>query len=246
MIAAPLPPLSRAALVARWLRANPAHHVAALEIPRRGPVPHRDLHSLAVHELATRGRYHLNLPPPTLPPEPWWVRPWNWLRARWDDLWRATAGRVHVSHGFAIVFGDVLLAVVLLGIAFVAYRLLREVAFKRAARVSAEPLASPPTARALYRRACEAAAGGEYGGAVLQLFAATIAQLERQGALAAKRSATVNELRRQLRRSDACLLAPFDAVAEPFVQRAYAERAVDAPQWERARNAFDALLQGAR
>jgi hypothetical protein len=246
VIAASLPAPSRAALVARWVRAKPAHHVAALGFPRGGPVPHRDPRSLAVHELATRGRYRLNLPPPTLPREPWWVRPWNWLRARWDDLWRATAGRVHVSHSFSIVLGDVLLAVVLLGIAFVAYRLLREVAIKRAARVAAEPLPSPPTARALYRRACEAAAAGEYGGAVLQLFAATIAQLERQGALAGKRSATVGELRRQLRRNDAGLLARFDAVAEPFVQRAYAERAIDAPQWERARNAFDALLQGAR
>ena len=56
-------------------------------------------------------------------------------------------------------------------------------------------------------------------------------------------SATVGDLRRELRAHNARLVAPFDAVAAPFVQEAYAERTVDEPQWHRARDAFATLLQ---
>jgi hypothetical protein len=46
-----------------------------------------------------------------------------------------------------------------------------------------------------------------------------------------------------LRAHDAPLIAAFDAVAAPFVQKAYAERSVDEPQWHRARDAF-VILSG--
>jgi hypothetical protein len=52
----------------------------------------------------------------------------------------------------------------------------------------------------------------------------------------------VGDLRRELRAGDAALVPAFDAVAEPFVARAYAERAVDAPQWSRARAAYDSFV----
>jgi hypothetical protein len=70
-----------------------------------------------------------------------------------------------------------------------------------------------------------------------------VALLDRRGAADGTASATVGDLRRELRASDARLVAPFDAVAAPFVQEAYAERAVDEPQWHRARDAFATLLQ---
>ena len=70
-----------------------------------------------------------------------------------------------------------------------------------------------------------------------------VALLDRQGAVDASASATVGDLRRELRAHNARLVAPFDAVAAPFVQEAYAERTVDEPQWHRARDAFAALLQ---
>jgi hypothetical protein len=75
------------------------------------------------------------------------------------------------------------------------------------------------------------------------LFAATVALLDRQGAVDGTASATVGDLRRELRAGNARLVGPFDAVAAPFVQEAYAERAVDEPQWHRARDAFATLLQ---
>jgi hypothetical protein len=83
--------------------------------------------------------------------------------------------------------------------------------------------------------------GGEYGTAALLLFGATVALLDGRGAVAASRSATVGDLRRELRARDAPLVAAFDAVAAPFVEKAYAERRVDEPQWHRARDAFVVL-----
>ena len=88
------------------------------------------------------------------------------------------------------------------------------------------PLEEPPAPRALYKQACNAAGRGDYGTAALLLFAAMIALLDRQGAVDATASATVGDLRRELRAGNARLVAPFDAVAAPFVQEAYAERAV--------------------
>jgi hypothetical protein len=53
----------------------------------------------------------------------------------------------------------------------------------------------------------------------------------------------VGDLRRELRARNAALIVPFDEVAAPFVQKAYAEHAVEEPQWHRAHKAFAALLQ---
>jgi hypothetical protein len=69
-----------------------------------------------------------------------------------------------------------------------------------------------------------------------------LALLDRRGAANLSSSATVGDLRRDLRARHREMLAPFDAVAATFVQRAYAERAIDEPQWERARAAFVALI----
>ncbi len=123
-------------------------------------------------------------------------------------------------------------------------RLVRNIQLTRAASSAAqsEPLGQAPSTSDLYREACAAANRGEHGAAALFLFAATVALLHGRGAVTASRSATVGDLRRQLRVRDANLVGPFDAVAAPFVQRAYAERAIGAPQWDRARFAYEELL----
>ena len=98
-----------------------------------------------------------------------------------------------------------------------------------------------PAPTALYRLACAAASRADYGGAALLLFAATVALLDREGAVDGSSSATVGDLRRELRARNAALIGAFDTVAGPFVQKAYAERAIDEPQWDRARHAFVTL-----
>jgi hypothetical protein len=236
-VAAALTSPSREALAERWLHANRSHSAASLESPARGSVPPPALGALAQRELAVPGRYRLTQTAPYPEQDPWWVQLLNWLGDRWRDLWRSLAGRVHVSAAQAEGFGDGLLAVVALGLLFVIYRILLNIRIaRRTARVESEPIAPPLTARALYRRACAAASSGEYGEGVLLLFAATVALLGARG------SATVNDLRCDLRGGRATLIPQFDAVAAPFVERAYAERRVDATQWNRAQASFAALL----
>ena len=128
-----------------------------------------------------------------------------------------------------------------------AFFLLRNLQFGRAAkRTASESLEPTGDFGALYGKACDAAGRGQYGEAALLLFAATVALLERSGAVAPKRSATVGELRRQLRTGDAALVAPFDTVAAAFTEKAYAERRIEPAQWERARAAYGSLQRDVR
>jgi hypothetical protein len=235
---------SREALIERWLRANRTHSAARLQSgPSASPaqrVP--DLRALAERELATAGRYRLTqtLAPPAS--EPWWARVWDWVADRWQRFWNALFSRVHVGREAAASIGDVLLAIVGLVLLVVTVRLLMNLQLARTqTRARSEPFAAPPDPRSLYRDACAAAGRGQYGDAALLLFAATVALLDSRGDVEAKRSATVGDLRRGLRASDAALVAPFDTVAAPFVQRAYAERTIDAPQWQAARTAFESI-----
>jgi hypothetical protein len=234
---------SREALIERWLHANRSHIAARIE-PRSAPAPAApDLLALAQRELAIPGRYQLSVSSVAVAAEPWWMRAWDWIAERWQKFWNAIFAHVHVGRQAAASFGDLLLVAVGLLLIFVAVRLLMNLQFARSrAGAFVEPLADPPSPRALYRQACNAASRGDYGTAALLLFAAMLALLDRRGAANLSSSATVGDLRRDLRARHREMLAPFDAVAATFVQRAYAERAIDEPQWERARAAFVTLI----
>ncbi|MGB8908049.1 MAG: hypothetical protein WCC84_04830 [Candidatus Cybelea sp.] len=233
----------RDALIERWLRANRTHSMARLQSapPVRTAEP-PDLRGLAERELATPGRYRLSSSAVDVW-EPWWMRVWEWLSERWQHLWNAIFARVHVGRAAAASIGDVLLALIGLLLIFVVVRLLTNFHLARStALLDSTPLEGQPSPRTLYKEACNAAGRGDYGAAAVLLFAATVALLDRQGTVEAARSATVGDFRRALRRGNAALIPSFDAVAAPFVQRAYAERAVDELQWRHAREAFESLL----
>jgi hypothetical protein len=70
------------------------------------------------------------------------------------------------------------------------------------------------------------------------LFASTLALLDVRGVVPADASATVGDVRRQLRRSDASAVSSFDLVAGAFVAGTYAERPIGEPEWQRARDAY--------
>jgi hypothetical protein len=242
---------SRNALTERWLRANPAHTLARLNSVPPGfahgtATAPPDLRALAQHELDTAGRYRLSQPV-RAPAKSWWERALEWLADRWQKGWNAVFGRVHVGKQQAASIGDVLLLLVGLLLIFVVMRLVREIYLAReAASTLFEPLAIPPSPRALYKRACDRANAGDYGNAALLLFAATVAFLDRRGAVDASSTATVGDLRRSLRARYAAWLTPFDTVAAPFVQTAYAERPIDEAQWQRAEAAYAILAASSR
>ncbi|HEY6327219.1 MAG TPA: hypothetical protein VIW73_11975 [Candidatus Cybelea sp.] len=243
-VAAALAAPSRELLIQRWLRADTTHTVARL---RSGPPAARnaaapDLQALAQTELATPGRYRLAQPVAT--PKPWWSRIWRWIADRWQKFWNGLFSRVRVGREAAASVGDLLLAIVALILLVTIVRLVRNIQITRAAAANmrTEPLGDAPSPAELYQQACAAANRGDYGAAALVLFAATVALLDNKGAVVASRSATVGDLRRQVRARDTNLVDPFDAVAAPFVQRAYAERPIGEPQWNRARFAYQELL----
>jgi hypothetical protein len=235
---------SREALLDRWRHANPAHLHRVLEAPQTAPEPRADLRALAQRELSTTGRYQLATPmAATVRGEPWWVGPWTRFRAWWSKFWHAIFAHAP-GRETRLAIGDVLIALVALVLIVVVVRLVRDLQIERArSNQNAQPLTELPDAQTLYRRACDAAARGDYGGAALLLFAATIALLDKRGAIALTSSATVGDLRRDLRARDAALLEPFDTVAAPFVQRAYADRVITPHEWEHAQTAFVSISQ---
>jgi hypothetical protein len=233
------------ALIDRWVRGDRTHTFARLASVSKGARSVKavtpDLDKIAAREFSIEGRYRL-ASPAVSSSEPWWGRLWQWVHDRWAQFWQRLFGRVHVGQQEAASIGDVVLVVLGLILVFVIVRLLMNLQLARDAPAAAVPLEGPPSARALYKQACFAASGGDYGTAALLLFAATVALLERRGDFGSANSSTVGDLRRTLRRRNAKLVAPFDAVAAPFVQRAYAERDVDESQWQHAREAFERLL----
>lgn len=234
---------SKDALIERWLRANRAHVVARLAPAPAPPFSPPDLRALAQREFAAKGRYQLAESPLAAAAEPWWLQALRWIYKRWQRFWDLLFARVRVGPQGAASLGDALLVLVGILMMFVVVRLLRNLQVERSqSGPRAAPIQEPPAPRTLYKQACNAAGRGDYGTAALLLFAAMVALLDRQG-VDASASATVGDLRRELRAHKARLVAPFDAVAAPFVQEAYAERAVDEPQWHCARDAFATLLQ---
>jgi hypothetical protein len=242
--AAALAAPSRDALIQRWLHANRAHSITSLRSPVRNAAAPADLGMLAQSELSTPGRYRLSAPPAAPERESLWVRFGRWLGERWDRMWSVLSKRVHISTRAANGVGWALLAIVGFLLLWVAVRLLVNLQLSRASRrTAAVPLAVKPDPLLLYQQASDAAGRGLYGRAALLLFAATVALLDSRGAVSGNRSATVGDLRGQLRRSDASLVGPFDAVAGPFVETAYAERPIDDAQWQHARQAFVKLSE---
>jgi hypothetical protein len=240
---------SREVLIEHWLHANHTHTKARLDSgPRASKEAQGDkgttLRAVAQRELSIPGRYQLLASPTPAQQEPWWLRTWHWIAGLWQKFWQAFFRRVHVGREAVASIGDVLLVAVVLLLIFVVVRLLMNLQLTRSAlRSSSEPLAERPAPGALYNQACNAANRGEYGNAALLLFAATIALLDRHGAVDATSSATVGDLRRELRAYNAVMIESFDAVATPFAQKAYADRAVDEPQWHRAHDAYVTLRQ---
>jgi len=233
--------IGREALVARWLAASHAHSIAHLNsAPAATNGAPANLLDLVQRELSAPGRYQIAKP--VVPPaaKPWWLQLWDWLSDRWQQFWNALFGHAHIGRAQAASIGDVLLVLVGLVFVFVLFRLLRDMQFgRRSGPTQYEPLVEAPSPRALYRDACDAAARGDYGTAALLLFTAMVLFLDRRHAVALTSSATVGDLRRSLRAGNGALVAPFDAVAAPFVQRAYAERPISEAQWNTARVAYE-------
>ncbi len=227
---------TRSALVARWAAAS--HRSPHVLQSNAGAQPPADLKRLVAAELSIRGRYRLAAEPAAVARPSLWLEFWQWVRDRWNDLWRAAFGRVHVGPRGAVVAGDALMALVALVLLVVAFRLLSGLSIERRTAARALRIETPRDASELYAAACAWARDGDYARASADLFAAAVASLSARGVVSDDRSATVGDLRRTLRTEDGALVAPFDDVASAFVAGTYAERALARGEWERARSSY--------
>lgn len=228
--------VSRGALIARW--ASASHRSPRLLESPSVTRPPANLKALVAAQLATPGRYQLVTQKAAVERTPLWLQFWNWMRDRWNDLWRAAFGRVRLGSGGAVAVGDALMAGVALLLVVVGYRLLSGLAVERRAAARAERLETARDAAELYAAACTLARAGDYARASAALFAAAVAGLSARGLVRDDRSATVGDLRRTLRAGSDALVSPFDDVASAFVAGAYAERPLAVAEWERARASY--------
>ena len=143
-----------------------------------------------------------------------------------------------MGSGSAVALGDLLMGGVALLLLVVGLRLLSGLAIERRAGTRSQRLSIPPDASALYVSACAAAGARDYARATALLFAAAVAALTTQGLVRDDRSATVGDLRRKLRSGGSALVPSFDDVASAFVAGTYAERPLDASEWERAHASY--------
>ena len=205
-------------------------------------VPPYDIIQAVRAELAVPGRYHLAAPPsqPSL-----LAQVWSWIVERWTQFWNVVVHRLSLTPGAAHAIGDAMVivfgAVVVLGVV----QILLRMELEAAARGGAVPLEMPRSAQSYAIAAAQAASSGDYTRAVRLLFIAAVTLLELRGVVRDERSATINELRRELRSRDAALEAPFLDLARAYTSAAYAEQPLDANAWEHARLAYTRLREHA-
>jgi hypothetical protein len=203
-----------------------------------------DLRAAAAAELVHPGRYQLAdrfLKPR---PKTLWERFWQWASDTWNRMWNALFGRVHLGRSGSLALGDALIAVAGAALLFAIFRLLVNLQIEREARnrTSYQALDAQRSAYALYARASSLAAQGAFAEAIRTLFAAAVVALDLRGIVHDHVSATVGDMRRELRARDASLASPFDRVAREFVAAAYAEQPMEAQDWESAREGYAALV----
>ena len=205
------------------------------------PRPPVDLVQAVRAELATPGCYHLA--PPRAVRRSWLEMLFGWLADRYTQFVHALSAHLHVGARGLSLAGDVIIVACVIVLGVVAARLLIALQLERSRASEAVPLGSGRSAFALSQSAAAAAASGEYNRAVRLLFAAAVTLLDLRGVLHDDASATIDELRRELRARNAAADAPFAEIATVYAATAYAERPADSVSWERARARYDELMK---
>ena len=175
----------------------------------------------------------------------WWDVLVGWLGDRWHDLLGAFGKHIHVSAGVSVATGDIVIVVVAALVIFVAVRLLSQYIAEGVSQAGTlRAVASRAGAAELYEMSLEASRRGDYGSAVSLLFRASLAVLDLRGVVHDDPSSTVNESRRQVRRTEPRLVEPFDVLSRAFTAVVYADVPVSQTQWANAREAYLRLSEG--
>jgi len=189
-------------------------------------------------ELATPFRYQLSPAPPVQ--EPWFARVLDAIQAFLTRMF----AHAHAGHGAAALALTVLAAALALCVwAAVRLGITRR---RRAPGPDAQTAALARDDARLARAAFEAADRGEMTTAVRLLLRAAVTLLDVRGAIDDDASATIGQLRREVRRLGDVVAAAFDEIASAYVAGVYAERPVERRAWNGARSAYELLRSSAR
>jgi len=153
----------------------------------------------------------------------------------------AFAHHVHLGANTGIAMGDIILALASAVVLFILVRLIAGYV-REGPRAQGLPLIAPHVAaEALFASSLQAAGEGDYVRAVTLLFRASLASLDVRGVLHDEPCLTVNEFRREVRRSAPNAALPFDTLARIFTAAIYAEAPMTPVQWNAAREAYAQL-----
>lgn len=169
-----------------------------------------------------------------------WDMFWDWLRARWSQMWDALFSHVHIGKTAGSLIADAVAFALIALVLVIAARLVLG-SLRDARRADARPLEPRPDPHEIYLRSRAAAARGDYRSALAALFAAALLRLQLLGVIGDDPSRTVNQWRRAVAGSHPALASEFDAIALPFVSATYAERPALREQWLDAENAYAGL-----
>jgi len=205
------------------------------------PHPPHDIVRAVRDELATPGRYQLHAS--AAPAQRSWLETAiRWIGDAFDKFEHALAARIHIGPTGAGILGNVLVFGSLAVIAVIAARFLVSMQIERG-DYTAAPLVPARSALALSRAASEAASSGDFVRAIRLLFAAAVVMLDLRGVVEDEESATINDLRRELRARRGDAEAPFAAIARAYTAAAYAETRVDEDVWREASAAYARLAE---
>ena len=177
------------------------------------------------------------------PPRTWWDVALSWLGDRWNAFLAAFTAHVRLGKTAGVLVGDILLVAIAVVVLVVLFRLLSNTLAEAPAARSASPLPQTLRAHALYEQSLRIAADGDYAAAIALLFRAALVCLDVRGVVHDRPSFTVNQTRRAVREHAAACIDAFESLAQIFTDALYAERAVTADQWTRAREAYGAIAK---
>ena len=203
---------------------------------------HGDPDAVIKSVLAGREYHHAPVTGTDSPQLRFWYEFWNWIEhlfrpfTNWlKHVFESTSGAMTPLSILVIAASVLALVSVIMRIAL-AFARPGDGRSARAALGGA--LGAPKDADAWRRAAAEAAARGEYAGAIAALFAAALAALDEWALVPYDDSRTPGEYRRRVRAARAPAAPAFDVLAERFVHAAYAADPTSRAEYDSALDAY--------
>jgi hypothetical protein len=205
--------------------------------------PRGDVSATAAQILAEPAYRAARTAPAPEPQRTIWEKILDWIVAQIIKLFSGMAQAAAGVPLLGSVFAIVLIALAVLGLAYVGYRIADGLALRRKTS-SADGELLPPIASAdeVHAAAIAAARDGAYARAIALLFHASLLQLDRTNRVEYDPARTPGEYRRLVRAKAPPVAGDFDALARVFTLAAFADAPVEESDWMSARSSYLGLF----